>query len=132
MSSSGMFDTKALGMFAPESKFHFDDVPDLTGRTVIVTGANVSSISIQSLPPSSRTTSYPTKRYHFISFPPNVSREWGPSYSDYSPQQTGLGKITAQVLLDHNAKVYAACRSVEKAEAAIEEIKKNTGKTDIQ
>ena len=46
--------------------------------------------------------------------------------------QTGLGKLTAQHLLEHNAKVYVACRSEEKAAKAIEDIKKATGKSDIQ
>jgi retinol dehydrogenase-12 len=43
-----------------------------------------------------------------------------------------LGKYTAEQMLAKGAKVYAACRSKEKAEAAIEEIKTKTGKNDIQ
>ena len=31
----------------------------------------------------------------------------------------------------HNARVYIACRSAEKANLAIEELKKETGKTDV-
>lgn len=41
-----------------------------------------------------------------------------------------LGKETARVLLLHNAKVYIACRSPERAAAAVEDLKKITGKTD--
>jgi len=40
------------------------------------------------------------------------------------------GKETAKVSLQHNAKVYIACRSAEKARAATEELKSVTGKTD--
>lgn len=35
------------------------------------------------------------------------------------------------MLLQHNAKVYLAARSKEKAEAAIEDLKKQTGKEAI-
>jgi hypothetical protein len=34
--------------------------------------------------------------------------------------------------LEKNARVYAACRSEDKARQAIEEIKRETKKTDIQ
>lgn len=40
------------------------------------------------------------------------------------------GKETAKVLISHGARVYIACRSREKADAAIEELKVTTGKTD--
>ncbi|KAF8313622.1 NAD-P-binding protein [Clavulina sp. PMI_390] len=43
---------------------------------------------------------------------------------------TGIGKQTARVLLERNARVYIACRSPEKAQAAFEDLKKSTGKTD--
>ncbi|KDR82950.1 hypothetical protein GALMADRAFT_238644 [Galerina marginata CBS 339.88] len=68
----------------PKSKFAVDDIPDLTGKVVIVTGAN-----------------------------------------------TGVGKETAKALLTHNAKVYVAARSREKAEKAIEDLKTETGKEGI-
>ncbi|KAF9524304.1 hypothetical protein CPB83DRAFT_898051 [Crepidotus variabilis] len=58
--------------------------PDLTGRVIIVTGANA-----------------------------------------------GVGKETAKALLSHNAKVYLAARSKEKAEAAIRELKQLTGQEGI-
>ncbi|KDQ62477.1 hypothetical protein JAAARDRAFT_170871 [Jaapia argillacea MUCL 33604] len=67
--------------FPPKSKFSVDDIPDLSGKVIIVTGAN-----------------------------------------------TGIGKETAQTLLSHNAKVYVACRSQEKAEQAIKDLKVATGK----
>lgn len=36
-----MVDMTAAGMFVPASKFTKDDIPDQSGRVVIVTGANV-------------------------------------------------------------------------------------------
>jgi len=59
-------------------------MPDLTGKVVIVTGANA-----------------------------------------------GIGKETAKALLNHNAKVYIACRSQEKAEGAISDLEQMTGKKAI-
>ncbi|KAJ7823018.1 hypothetical protein B0H13DRAFT_2215759 [Mycena leptocephala] len=41
---------------------------------------------------------------------------------------SGVGKETIRVLLNHNAKVYMASRSQTKAEAAIKELKEQTGK----
>lgn len=37
----------------------------------------------------------------------------------------------ARVVLDHNAKVYLACRSEERAKAAITDLTKATGKKDV-
>ncbi|KIK55258.1 hypothetical protein GYMLUDRAFT_47987 [Collybiopsis luxurians FD-317 M1] len=44
---------------------------------------------------------------------------------------TGIGKVVAEQLLKHNAKVYMAVRSQEKAEAAIKDLKEKTGKEAI-
>ncbi|KAI0756275.1 NAD(P)-binding protein [Daedaleopsis nitida] len=44
---------------------------------------------------------------------------------------TGIGKETVKALLEHNAKVYLAARSREKAEAAIADLKQLTGKEAI-
>lgn len=70
--------------FPPKSKFRVDDIPDLTGKVIIVTGAN-----------------------------------------------TGIGKETTKALLAHNAKVYVAARSQEKAEVAIKDLKDSTGKEAV-
>ena len=42
-----------------------------------------------------------------------------------------MGKETVKALLQHNAKVYLAARSKNKAEAAIAELKASTGKEAI-
>lgn len=39
----------------------------------------------------------------------------------------GVGYQTAKVLLEHNAKVYLACRNPEYAQAAIEKLESETG-----
>jgi len=70
--------------FPPSSKFSTEQIPDLTGQVMIVTGGNV-----------------------------------------------GIGKETIKALLEHNAKVYMASRSKEKADAAISELKAQTGKEAI-
>ncbi|KAF5337980.1 hypothetical protein D9758_014328 [Tetrapyrgos nigripes] len=44
---------------------------------------------------------------------------------------SGIGKETVKALLEHNAKVYLAARSRAKAEAAIEELRKETGREAI-
>ncbi|KAK7008517.1 NAD(P)-binding protein [Favolaschia claudopus] len=44
---------------------------------------------------------------------------------------SGIGLETVKVLLLHNAKVYIGCRSIAKAEAAIDALEKDTGKRAI-
>ncbi|OCH84430.1 NAD(P)-binding protein [Obba rivulosa] len=44
---------------------------------------------------------------------------------------TGIGKETIKALLEHNAKVYMASRSKDKADVAIQELKEETGKEAI-
>ncbi|KAH9940780.1 NAD(P)-binding protein [Epithele typhae] len=73
-----------LQAFPPKSQFSIDQIPDLTGRVVIVTGGNV-----------------------------------------------GIGHETCKALLMHNAKVYLAARSKEKALNAITLLKEQTGKETI-
>ncbi|GBE80447.1 NAD(P)-binding protein [Sparassis latifolia] len=70
--------------FPPKPTFSTDQIPDLTGQVIIVTGGN-----------------------------------------------TGLGKEVITRLLEHNAKVYLAARSKEKADAAIKDLKELTGKEAI-
>ena len=68
----------------PKPQWTVDDIPDLSGKVMIVTGAN-----------------------------------------------TGIGYETAKVLLARNARVYLACRSEEKAGAAIVKLKEETGKEGV-
>ncbi|VDB84628.1 unnamed protein product [Peniophora sp. CBMAI 1063] len=68
-------------MFPGKPQWTADNIQDLHGKVVIVTGGN-----------------------------------------------TGVGKETVKELLKHNAKVYLAARSADKATQAIEELKADTGK----
>ncbi|KAI0704511.1 NAD(P)-binding protein [Cerioporus squamosus] len=68
-------------VYPPKPHWTPDQLPDLSGRVMLVTGGN-----------------------------------------------TGIGKEIIKELLKHNAKVYMASRSREKALAAIEELKTETGK----
>ncbi|KZV62250.1 NAD-P-binding protein [Peniophora sp. CONT] len=68
----------------PKPIWSVDDIPDLSGKVIIVTGGN-----------------------------------------------TGVGKETVKALLQHDAKVYLAARSRERASKAIEELKADTGKEAI-
>ena len=49
-------------------------------------------------------------------------------YFIFAGGNTGIGKETIRALLQHNAKVYLAARSKEKADAAIADLKAATGK----
>ncbi|KAI1790008.1 NAD(P)-binding protein [Ganoderma leucocontextum] len=70
--------------FAPKSEFSTDQIPNHSGRVVIVTGGN-----------------------------------------------TGIGFETTKEMLKHNAKVYLAARSKEKAAAAIASLKDETGREPV-
>ncbi|KAH9028259.1 NAD(P)-binding protein [Lactarius hengduanensis] len=70
--------------FPPKPNWGVNDIPDLTGKVILVTGGN-----------------------------------------------TGIGKETVKQLLAHNAKVYLAARSAQKANEAIAELKNETGKQAI-
>ncbi|KAG6826622.1 hypothetical protein H0H92_015114 [Tricholoma furcatifolium] len=79
----------------PKSKFSVDDIPDLGGKVVIVTGSNT------------------------------YVRNNTPA------DDRGVGKETVKALLAHNAKVYMAARNPEKAQAAIADLRAQTGKDAI-
>ncbi|KAI9434784.1 NAD(P)-binding protein [Lactarius indigo] len=70
--------------FPPKPTWGVDDIPDLTGKVILVTGGNA-----------------------------------------------GVGRETVKHLLAHNAKVYLAARSAQKANKAIAELKNETGKQAI-
>ncbi|KAN0135034.1 NAD(P)-binding protein [Lactarius tabidus] len=70
--------------FPPRPIWGVNEIPDLTGKVIVVTGGNA-----------------------------------------------GVGKETVKQLLTHNATVYLAARSAQKANEAIEELKTETGKQAI-
>ncbi|PCH41884.1 hypothetical protein WOLCODRAFT_72344 [Wolfiporia cocos MD-104 SS10] len=90
---SGLWNIWALTvqLFSGKSKFSTDQIPDLSGQVMIVTGGNVG-----------------------------IGKE-----------TIKIGQRGHQALLEHNAKVYMASRSKDKAETAIREFKEQMGKEAI-
>ncbi|KAI0052001.1 NAD-P-binding protein [Auriscalpium vulgare] len=80
----GNFWSALAESFPPKPTWGVYNIPDLTGKVVIVTGGNA-----------------------------------------------GIGKETVKALLQHNAKVYMAARSEERAQASITALKEETGKDAI-
>ncbi|KAJ8094649.1 short-chain alcohol dehydrogenase [Marasmius tenuissimus] len=88
--------------FPPKSKFNVEDIPDLTGKVVVVTGKPfVFSLIV---------TQEPLTLYLYLR-----GQYWNRLRND-------------QALLPKNAKVYMASRSEDKAKAAISRLEKETGK----
>ncbi|KAF8662080.1 hypothetical protein AX16_001190 [Volvariella volvacea WC 439] len=86
------------------SKFNMNDIPVLTGKVTIVMGGN--------------TYVYPIYQLHTFLI----------RVDDYC---NGIGKETVKALLTHNAKVYLAARSTEKASQAINNLLLETVKEAV-
>ena len=88
--------------YPPRSSFSVDQIPDLTGRVMLVTGIPISRRPL---------------------FRKLTARPLGGN--------TGIGYETVKALLAHNATVYLAARDRTKATAAIAALREETGRSAI-
>ncbi|KZP12344.1 hypothetical protein FIBSPDRAFT_836390 [Athelia psychrophila] len=90
--------------FPAKSKFKVEDIPDLSGKVALVTGAN-TGVGLE------------IAKVMVIAHPPSVFIHSTPCF--------------VGALLSRNAKVYIASRNQKKAEAAIEHLLGATGKDAV-
>ena len=108
-----------LQLYPPKSRFSVDQIPDLSGRVILVTGRRICC-PLRGL-------------LHGLIC--HIGGNSGLGYEtikvrcDPAPFiPTLITRFTRQVLLQHNAKVYLTARNKEKADAAIASLKEATGK----
>ena len=107
--------------FPPRPTWSVNDIPDLTGKVILVTGA-FSDISICVCACMLSVSSFEGGNAGVGKETVKVS---------IRPLYPTLGLIGIQQLLTHNAKVYLAARSAQKANEAITELENETGKLAI-
>ena len=81
--------------------------------------------------PSPQTTSKASRARSFWSREATQARSTSLYPRHRSDTSAGIGKETCRALLAHGAKVYLGARSADKGNAAVEELKRSTGKTSI-
>jgi predicted ATPase len=102
-------------------------MPDLEGKVVIVTGTfefKAFQVYFQGREPNPPWTVLSTIMILRVF---STHLQLTASLCIISGGNTGIGKETIRALLTHNAKVYMASRNEEKAQAAIEQLKTDTG-----
>ena len=114
-------------MFPYKTTFTVEQIPDMTGRVVIVTGAYQSYCH-----------DYTKKLTFGLCHIQVVTLVLAKKLSKYCRSPTSLAiwydrrsTLDIQALLNRNAKVYMASRSKTKADEAIQELKEITGKEAI-
>jgi retinol dehydrogenase 12 len=103
--------------FPPAPTWSTKDIPDLTGKVALVTGGNNGAFS-------SNRTAHPYADKPFSRY---RQRNCKGALMNSAGTQAGF-LTTLKALLEHNAKVYIAARNSEKAEAAIKDLKSQTGR----
>jgi len=100
----------------PKPTWSTNQIPDLSGKVIIVTGGNTGVLS-------SRGSQWSSKFWWVLGIGKDTVKV------GFSILCTFVYVyIYIQALLEHNAKVYMASRNPEKAKTAIEDLKAKTGK----
>lgn len=109
--------------FPPKTKFMVEDIPDLTGKVTIVTGGLSIKFSTSHRTLMPEVPCFVRKHGSWL-----WNRQGVISRADLVMWSIIISSLNFQALLEHNAKVYVAARSPEKASTAIKKLQQDTGK----